>query len=342
MSNSYVQIIIPNLATKIGLKESIVLSQLHYWLGKSDNDWVYNSYGKWKEQFPYWSISKIKRIFTSLEKNGYIIAKRLNPCKYDRTKYYTIDYTKLPALINSDDRSAHQEDNASCQTDPIKELIIKPIDEVKLAPCYSNKEYSKNTSKNNSLSCEMVAIWNDVFSKDEREKVVLTDLRIENLSKIINLFDDDLTKWREYCQKITTSRFLMGEITNFKASFDWAIIAGNICKIREGNYVFNDRKAATKMNEFECELSLKSRDPLWVNMVELFKSKYGYATTKSWLANLDFKQEASRAIISSNSSFIISSLKNRYQIPLENMLKSLSGGMQLLFEVEDIPNYQLN
>jgi len=67
------------LAKLIGLNESIVLQQIQYWLkinekaGRNFRDgyyWTYNTFEEWQEQFPFWSLSTIKRIFAKLEKKN--------------------------------------------------------------------------------------------------------------------------------------------------------------------------------------------------------------------------------------------------------------------------------
>jgi DnaD/phage-associated family protein len=93
-------IILPSLAKKIGLNESIVLQQLHYWLNESNNirddfKWVYNTYEDWNKQFPFWSISTIRRIITKLEKANLIIIGNYNKMKIDNTKWYRINYPLL-------------------------------------------------------------------------------------------------------------------------------------------------------------------------------------------------------------------------------------------------------
>ena len=80
------QLIIPELAKELGLDETIVLQQVHYWLQRCgkviDNvTWVYNSFNEWTEQFSYWSISKVKRVFYSLEKEGLLISRKINKSK---------------------------------------------------------------------------------------------------------------------------------------------------------------------------------------------------------------------------------------------------------------------
>ena len=100
----------PTLATIIGLNESIILQQVHYWLKikeKSQQDyidghyWVYNSYKQWHEQFPFWHRNTIQRTFSSLEKKGILISGNYNQAGFDKTKWYSIDYNVLDSLISS-------------------------------------------------------------------------------------------------------------------------------------------------------------------------------------------------------------------------------------------------
>lgn len=96
-------IILPSLANKVGLNEAIILQQLHYWLGISTNrkdgeTWVYNTYDEWQEQFPFWSISTIRRTITKLENQGLIIVGKFNKLAIDNTKWYRIDYFQLESM----------------------------------------------------------------------------------------------------------------------------------------------------------------------------------------------------------------------------------------------------
>lgn len=99
----YPLIVLPSLAKEIGLNEAIFLQQLHYWLVRSEHihegkQWVYNTYGDWFVQFPFWSIKTIKRIVWSLEKEGIVISDNFNKTKMDKTKWYCINYEKVPSL----------------------------------------------------------------------------------------------------------------------------------------------------------------------------------------------------------------------------------------------------
>jgi hypothetical protein len=103
-------LIMPNLAMKIGLNESIVLQQIHYWNvinEKSKHNfkdgyyWTFNSYEEWSKQFPFWSKSTIQRTIAKLEKLKLIVVGNYNRLKIDRTKWYRINYINLGLLETS-------------------------------------------------------------------------------------------------------------------------------------------------------------------------------------------------------------------------------------------------
>lgn len=111
--DEYPMIVLPSLASEIGLNEAIVLQQVHYWLEvekKSDKKevrekhfhngrwWVYNTYDQWQTQFPFWCVRTIKGIFKRLETMDLLISDNFNRFGYDRTKWYTINYDVLESL----------------------------------------------------------------------------------------------------------------------------------------------------------------------------------------------------------------------------------------------------
>lgn len=101
--DEYLLLVSPSLACLIGLNESILLQQVHYWLKRSNHQhngrpWVYNTYEAWHEQFPFWSISTIRRSIGSLEKCGLLVTGNFNHAGFDNTKWYTINYAELDRL----------------------------------------------------------------------------------------------------------------------------------------------------------------------------------------------------------------------------------------------------
>jgi hypothetical protein len=133
----------PKLAELIGLEAALVLHQIHYWVNinrtakKNYRDgyfWTFNTFTSWKKDFPFWSVSTIKRIVKKLEDDGLIIAGRYNLSNIDRTKWYRIDHIKLikleSRLCQSDTMDSPNPYLPLCQSD----TIDKATESVKLTP----------------------------------------------------------------------------------------------------------------------------------------------------------------------------------------------------------------
>lgn len=99
--------VLPSLAVALkNINEAIILQQVQYWVNRSENEyagrkWVYNTIEQWKDQFPWLSERAIRTRFNSLIEKGVIITSNFNRAKFDRTKWYTIDYDKLNSLIEN-------------------------------------------------------------------------------------------------------------------------------------------------------------------------------------------------------------------------------------------------
>ena len=95
------------------------------------------------------------------------------------------------------------------------------------------------------FSKEMIGFWNEIVEENNPErKISLNPKRIQQLNAAFKqFFESDLSKWELFCHKITTCKFLMGEITRFKAPIDWTIRFETIQKIQEGGYTFGTRES---------------------------------------------------------------------------------------------------
>lgn len=127
--DSYPLIIIRELAERIGLNEAIVVQQVHYWIEKNkayDRNkrdgryWTYNTYSEWQKQFPFWSMSTVKRIISGLESQGILLSSNYNKSSIDRTKWYTIDYDTLSKCMEISSESP------LCQIDPMEGVKLTP------------------------------------------------------------------------------------------------------------------------------------------------------------------------------------------------------------------------
>jgi hypothetical protein len=106
-------LVLPSLASAIGLNEAIFLQQLHYWLLQAGKErdgrrWIYNTYDEWHTQLPFWSVRTIRRIVGTLEERGLVIStSAYNAHKVDKTKWYAIDYEEVDRLPEPADHVAN-------------------------------------------------------------------------------------------------------------------------------------------------------------------------------------------------------------------------------------------
>ena len=96
----------PALAKEIGLHEAVILQQIHYCLEKSNHLingclWIYNTYQAWQEQFPFLSLSAIRRAIARLEGLNLLKTERFEQRRWNQTKWYSINYQRLEVLLSS-------------------------------------------------------------------------------------------------------------------------------------------------------------------------------------------------------------------------------------------------
>lgn len=105
------------LATLIGYNEATVLSRLDFYLNGlrlykdevadwhfiEGKWWYFNTFENWQKcDFPFWSVSTIKRVFKSLTDSGIVIQrKNLNNSVMDHKSCFTIDYDRLDSMYES-------------------------------------------------------------------------------------------------------------------------------------------------------------------------------------------------------------------------------------------------
>jgi len=135
-------VVIPELAKLLatqkgfdGLQEALVLQQIHYWAitnqraGRNEREgffWTYNTFKDWNEQFPFWSLATIKRIFARLEKTGFLISGRYNKSNINRTKWYRVNHEAISLLAQSELSIGSTCDNGTAQPDPLDSVNLTP------------------------------------------------------------------------------------------------------------------------------------------------------------------------------------------------------------------------
>lgn len=100
MNGRMFQHIVDNdLASKIGLNESIMLKSIAYWVFKNESNnhnlkdgryWTYNSLEAFSQQFPFWTVQNIRTILKHLVENGLVLKGHFNAQTMKNTTWYTL------------------------------------------------------------------------------------------------------------------------------------------------------------------------------------------------------------------------------------------------------------
>lgn len=202
--DDYPLVILPKLAVKIGLNDSIVLQQIHYWVEVNKkakrnfvdgHHWTYNTYEEWQEQFPFWSIRTIKGIMSSLLNAGLIITGAFNKMKMDRTKWYRINYEKLEEICFPSCKYCTM-DSANIAP-PIPETNTKTIkmdDDARFSTSrtghYLDREQESDDKINRALSYYYYRYEEKMHSKHPF-------LKVRQLERIYESFDYVVVGWNE-------------------------------------------------------------------------------------------------------------------------------------------------
>ena len=136
--------VLPKLAKEIGLNEAIILQQIHYWLNQSSHNrdgkkWIYNTYDDWNKQFPFWSVMTIRRVINSLEKQKLILIANYNKAGFDKTRWYSIDYS----VVESVNRRCVQNEQTMCSKRTNGSVQSEQTNTI---------DYTENTTENISMS----------------------------------------------------------------------------------------------------------------------------------------------------------------------------------------------
>jgi hypothetical protein len=143
--------VLPTLAASLGLAEAIVLQQLHYWLQKpgvhrrEGRPWVYNSYEEWRQQFPFWSVTTIKRIFSHLERQGIVMSQQYEKKAWERRKWYSLNYQRLSQLVGPPTSDRRDASTRRAQIEPFEGVTMSRSTR-SLLSAFEDTETSSETS----------------------------------------------------------------------------------------------------------------------------------------------------------------------------------------------------
>ncbi|NRA73688.1 MAG: hypothetical protein HRU36_02970 [Rickettsiales bacterium] len=280
-TTSNILILNPRLAEIVGLNESIVLQQLYYWQSKYNQDkWIYNSYQDWKKQFSFWSIRTIRRIFASLEEQGFIKSKKAKYCKFYRLVFEKIKnflssqecpsspvrVDKMDTLYTKTTTKTNHNNSLSLYPSLSSKRSTEKIEEEKKERTPKQKYVREQILEAQSTANSMIECWNKVFANSQSKIKAYSNKNL--IFKLQDLyttkFKHDLKKWESYAKKVASSKFLMGEKReSFKANFAWLLKHEVINSILNGGYGVGDKTVDISTNSDIQK------------MVEIWKSNIG-------------------------------------------------------------------
>ena len=188
--------VLPSLAREIGLNEAIMLQQMHYWLIKSSHEfegvkWFYKTLEDWQTEFPFWSTMTIRRTLTNLEKQKVIRIGNFNKKKFDKTKWYTIEYqcvnrrcvqyeqtmcsNRTDGCVQFEQTYTREYTETTTENNGSKEKPLKVVwtEETKYIIDYLNKRTGKKYSVKTKKTAQLVhKLLDNGFTVEDFERVI--------------------------------------------------------------------------------------------------------------------------------------------------------------------------
>ena len=188
--------VLPSLARELGLNEAIMLQQMHYWLIKSSHEfegvkWFYKTLEDWQTEFPFWSTMTIRRTLTNLEKQKVIRIGNFNKKKFDKTKWYTIEYqcvnrrcvqyeqtmcsNRTDGCVLFEQTYTREYTETTTENNGSKEKPLKVVwtEETKYIIDYLNKRTGKKYSVKTKKTAQLVhKLLDNGFTVEDFERVI--------------------------------------------------------------------------------------------------------------------------------------------------------------------------
>lgn len=334
----------PELIKIAGKSAALLLQQIHYWIinkkvqGKIHNQkkWIANSYEAWAHDLKIISRSTIGRSISTLKSLGILFVEKLSTFKNNRTNWYTINYDRIAEILSIKflDNSIKKEtfSNATDEQNHIDEEVKMSLCSTQNEPIYIDKKTNKEIpinlikskddcfvkNEDKTLTQQMIDIWNKIVKPD-----VISELTKNRCKFLIAAFkykfNNDITKWKNYCHKITTSDYLMGRIKNgFKIALDTSLKFDFIQRVFEKHFGIKDIDIYTETKDsISQEINnLNSSDEI-KNIHHKIYEKFGTIKYTSWFKGVEIINSLSFIDIFTSNTFKKNWITNNYKRELE-------------------------
>lgn len=173
-----------------------------------------------------------------------------------------------------------------------------------------NRDYTEIKNRDHTareVSKLMIEIWKQQVGQ---EVIHLTKDRDLQLSSLLLLhFEDDIAQWQAFCERVRSSRFLMGQGPNkWHINFDWILREGNVLRVLEGNYdnpeILEEKKELdhkVTADQKKTEILESIKDPQWQEWCFTLKDQLSLYELQE-LRDVEFEEFDGRLVVVRSSN----------------------------------------
>lgn len=179
-------VVSPTLAKMLNsLEEAAILQQIHYWTQKNMNirdgySWVYNTTAEWQKQFSWIKSDKTMRTkLKSLENKGLLVTGNYNKAKFDRTKWYRIDYDAFSQMVTAFGKS-YRTNRQELPNATGKNYPTNTID------------YTETTTENSCSSKQQAEVVANAYAMYQMSGATLNGITTVQFDEYVNKLGNDL------------------------------------------------------------------------------------------------------------------------------------------------------
>jgi hypothetical protein len=361
INNDIVLVSSKSLVKTFGRSTAQFIQQLHYWIEKregifkNDSRWIYNTAKEWANQLCL-SSRQIERIIQKLKDLNIIKVDHFS--KTNRINFITINYNALNKCFEQSSYadkmtvSDRQNDGIYIKNTKItnkdknykskvekgdfenkKQDSNKQVEHVKNNDLNEKKldmssSFSETEAKkaNQSLSekpttiQDMITIWNEYFPKAESKLN-------KDLAKLLGgafkqKFGSDLTLWKNYCKRIESSSYLMGE--GFKLSLYWALKFTTIDRLLNGELGVKEIAVPVVeevlVQKAVAHIESIDETPLCLDVREKLLKVIGAASYLSWFTKVTFVEKSGVIAMKAETPFVEDYIRTYYGYLFKNSL----------------------
>jgi hypothetical protein len=338
----------PEIIKIAGKSAALLLQQIHYWIeneqvhGKmhQGKKWIANSYDSWASDLKIVSKSTIGRCISILKNLRLIFVETLSEFKSNRTNWYTINYNRISEILNISPLNNSTKNNSDFE-DIQKQKHISNRLKISVCPTQNESMYiDKKTNKDNlinliksesfqsvindtekPLTQQLIDIWNEIINPEVNSQLNKNRCRYL-IAAFKYKFNKNITKWKDYCRKITSSDFLMGKIKNcFKISLDTALKFDFIQKVFEKQFGIKELQIPVEIESSSFQEIENTNISLEVKKIhyEIYE-KIGSIKYNHWFRDIKIIKTSTSIDIFVPNSFKKNWIENNYQSDLQFLL----------------------